>query len=153
MRRLIKTLMRKLIFFKLLPIDSQVAAWSQPRLPFIPSHLCSVNDSHLQCCRISGVGAPGSVIPSLTFEEESDAQCCADSRCALCCAAGEQCALPGGKRGDLSSCALGRGCRVRSPQLSGEVLFVLLLRTLVCITCSVYCTTGGWSSRVGWQAR
>lgn len=85
MRHLIKTLMWKLIFFKLLPIDSQVAAWSQPRLPFIPfipSHLCSVNDSRLQCCRISGVGAPGSVgaIPSLTFEEESDARCCA----ALC---------------------------------------------------------------------
>lgn len=69
---------------------------------------------------------------------------CADSRCALCCAAGEQCALPeGGGGGGLSSCALGKGLhRVRSAQLSGKVLFVLLLCTLVCITCSVYCTAG-----------
>lgn len=150
MRHLIKTLMRKLIFLKLLPIDSQVAAWSQPRLPFIPSHLCSVNDSHLQCCRMSGVGAPGSVsaIPSLTFEEEKRCSvlCCIVLTAGVRCAVQQESSVPFLREvegGGLSSCALGKGLhRVRSAQLSGKVLFVLLLCTLVCITCSVYCTAG-----------
>lgn len=40
--------------------------------------------------------------------------------------------------------ALGKGLhKARSTRLSGKVLFVLLLRAVVCRTCSVRCSAGG----------
>lgn len=68
---------------------------------------------------------------------------CADSRCALCCAAGEQCALPeGGGRGGVEQLCFGEGA-AQSEKCSAEwegVVCAAALHTCVhYLFCLLHC--------------